>query len=285
MSALSASTLRRPTIDLAVDRHRRCGVHPRGECRACLGAGGRLLLPRRDTRLPGRDIEARGRGEGGQTRRGERTLVLPGLVREDPILERPVVVLIRRTATARGGLDRLVVGGAALLALEGGIVVDDPERARSHVLGDQCRFDGPGVLTTDRALEIGPHLQGDRSLGLAEGSSIGERDRRGARGSRQGRGLGLRLAAPEQEQTADQQDAEAPDHGGDEEDRRAAARGRRLGYRRSASAFRAARATGRPHGSILVGCSSGRLPVWPWAWTCERLPRHDDSITAAGRRR
>ena len=97
--------------------------------------------------------------------------------------------------------------------------MDDPEDPGRDVLGDEAGLDGPGEVTADRALEVGPQVEGHRRVRLAERPFRGELDgcrdgRRDQCGVRAGR-----RATLGQDQPADQGDPDRADHEGDQKDR------------------------------------------------------------------
>src|SRR5262249_23554545 len=121
---------------------------------AGLGANRGLLLPGRPASVPRGDVEPGGPGDRAEPRVGERTPVLAGLVREEPVVERPVAILRGRTPGARPGLDRFVVRETGALPLERGVAMHDPERPVGDVVTDERRLHGLGEAATDRTLEV-----------------------------------------------------------------------------------------------------------------------------------
>ena len=124
------------------------------------------------------DVQTGRRGDRRQPGRGVGALVLPGLIGEGPVLVRPVATLVSSATRTGPRFHRLVVRRRALGTLERGVMMDDPKHAGGHVLGHQSRLDRLGELAADRALEVGPDLERDRRVRLADGPSIGQRDRR-----------------------------------------------------------------------------------------------------------
>ena len=162
---------------LAVEVHGRRRVDALGGALLGLGTHGGLARPGGATGVPRAHVEARGRRDGAQPCIGERAQVLATLVGEQPVVERPVAVLIGGTAGAGAGFDGLVIGGSGARPLECRVMVDDPERAGRHVVADERRLDDLRELPARRALEVRPQLERDRRIGLAERPTHGEGDR------------------------------------------------------------------------------------------------------------
>ena len=167
----------RPTIVSPLRYMVGVALMPLSDALPGLGTHGCLLRPGAAARVPRADVETCGRRDGPQPCVGERAQVLAALVGEQPIVERPVALLLGGAPGAGAGLDGLVVGGSRARPLERRVVVDDPERAGRHVVADERRLDDLGELAARGALEVRPELERDGRIGLAERPALREGDR------------------------------------------------------------------------------------------------------------
>ena len=109
MSAPSVCDAPEPDDRLAVEPHRRVAFTPAASAAPVSARAAACSCPVATHAFQAVTSRPAALAIDGQPGRREGALVLAVLVREDPVLERPVAVLIRGTACAGRGLDRLVV--------------------------------------------------------------------------------------------------------------------------------------------------------------------------------
>ena len=237
--------------------------------------------------MTSRPAAGRDRGQPGV---GEGALVLAGLVGERPVLERPVAGPGRRRS-GRRRRPRPIRRRRTLLfapwnAASWWTIRSVPGR---HVRADERRLDGPGELAADRALEVGPHLERHRGVGLAEWP--GRRRARRASGWRRGHeGRGVRPgrlpprtgSAPRARRSRRRRPTAVIQRSGE---RHASVRGRgrtraRCGVRRRArragSAVRSVGLAAQRRAPVAMGAAGAR-------GRAERCRRRDGSIDRASR--